>query len=84
MAIRYKEWKELFLKVSPRPEDELGIIFGVEDLCTSSLAVGKVLKEGGCRFLLQTLFDMDFISEEAILKCGLLVLEEVARGGPRH
>lgn len=61
----FTKWKDLFTKCSPRKSDEAGIIFGVERmLCLQDFSIFQ--SKGGFRFLLQTLYDLDILSEDAI------------------
>jgi translation initiation factor eIF-2B subunit epsilon len=58
----FPQWQELFEKLAPRPGDGVGIIEGVERMATED-AVFK----GKFRFLLQTLYEADLLSDDVIL-----------------
>ena len=60
-------WSALFKKLSPRVDDQIGVIIGLEAICTMGEGLGQVLGGQGFRFLLQICFDdLEILSEESI------------------
>jgi len=62
-------WKPLFTKMCHSIEEEKSILIALENAAVGGGDVGAVLsKAPSFRFLLQTMYDMEVISEEAILE----------------
>ncbi len=66
----FESWSELFAKLSPRVEDGVGIVVGVESLFEKGQGCWAEIggKDGAFRFLLQTLYDLEVVSEETLLR----------------
>jgi translation initiation factor eIF-2B subunit epsilon len=66
-----KHWAELFRKLCHSIEEDKCVISAVESAACGGGIIGDVLtQEPNFRFILQTLHDVDIISEEAILSWG--------------
>mmetsp|Transcript_18544 Transcript_18544/g.23883 ORF Transcript_18544/g.23883 Transcript_18544/m.23883 type:complete len:233 (-) Transcript_18544:257-955(-) len=63
-----EHWAPLLQKMSIGQDEEKAIVLGIERTATSGGEIGEKLSSGNAfRFLLQTLYNEDVVSEEAIL-----------------
>ena len=63
----FGEWGELFEKLAPRTQDAIGIVEGVERMVAENAKFAGMRQGGGFRFLLQTLYDDEVLSEGVLL-----------------
>lgn len=77
-------WGELLEKLCFSIEEEKSVILAIETAATSGGTVGEVLsRESSFRFILQTLYSEEIVSEEAVLSWAATCREEGDTESPR-